>query len=457
METFFSTNPATDEIMAHYAAMSDATAAEYVDLAAEAQKSWAARSFAERGDCLRKAGAILLDRKDELARLAAREMGKPVGQGRGEVAKCAVVCDYYAENAEAFLTPESMDAPSGRAYTSFHPLGVILLVMPWNFPFWQVFRMAVPVLMAGNAVVLKHASNVQGCAAAIQEVLNDCDLPRGLFANLPVTGSQVAKVLEHPAVQGVSLTGSEGAGRAVAAKAGQMLKRSLLELGGSDPFIVLEDADLDKAVAVGVQSRCQNTGQSCIAAKRFIVMESVYDAFLQALKSSMSALQMGDPLEEGIALGPLARVDLREELHAQVNASVGAGARLVLGGEVPQGKGAFYPPTILADVTEDHPAWSEELFGPVATVIRARDVEHAIAIANSSPFGLGGSVWSRDIAKAEAVAARVESGTMTINRMVSSDARLPFGGIKNSGYGRELGLYGIREFVNVQTVWIDEE
>ena len=433
MKMLSAINPVTGVAIAEYPAMDDAAAWRAVDEAAKAQAQWAATSLAERSACLRRAGDILQTRKEELARLATLEMGKPVGQGRAEVEKCALACEYNAHNAGEFLRPETNAVPVGRCYSALRPLGVIALIMPWNFPYWQVIRVVAPLLMVGNGIVVKHASNVPGCAAAIGEGFAGCGLPEGLVANLPIGAQQALHLLEHPAIRGVSVTGSEGAGRAVAARAGQLLKKTVMELGGADPFIILEDADLAKAAKVGAQARCVNSGQSCAAAKRFIVVDAVYDAFLKRLKDEMAAFHVGAPMDETTQIGPLARTDLRDELHEQVRKSVAAGAALGLGGEVPAGAGAYYPPTSLADVRPGQAAWSEELFGPVAVVIRARDEEHALAIANDTAFGLGASIWTRDVPRAERMAARVEAGSVSINRMVAGDPRVPFGGVKNSG------------------------
>jgi succinate-semialdehyde dehydrogenase/glutarate-semialdehyde dehydrogenase len=384
----------------------------------------------------------------------ALEMGKPIGEGRAEVNKCAQCCDFYAEHAESFLADEVIASDAAKSYVAHRPLGVVLAVMPWNFPFWQVFRFAAPALMAGNAGLLKHSSNVPRCALQIEEVFVQAGFPADVFRTLMIGSAKVDQVIEHPAVKAVTLTGSDIAGRKVAAKAGQMLKKTVMELGGSDPFVVLADADIAEAAAVAARARCINSGQSCIAAKRFIVEAPVYDAFLDKFTAAMAALVVGDPLADQTQVGAQARDDLMRELHAQVEASVAKGAKLILGGRPSAGPGSFYPPTILVDVVPGMPAYDEELFGPVASVIRARDVDDALHIANDTPFGLGASVWTRNLAKGEAFAARVEAGASFVNGMVKSDPRLPFGGMKISGFGRELSHHGIKEFVNIQTMWI---
>ena len=412
-------------------------------------------SFATRAAPMRRAAALLRERRDELARLMAIEMGKPLAQGRAEAEKCAWVCDYYAETAERFLAPEEIATDATRSYVAFTPLGVVLAVMPWNFPLWQVFRFAAPALMAGNAGVLKHAGNVSGCALAIERIFHDAGVPRPLFRTLLVPSGRVSEVIDAPEVSAVTLTGSTPAGQAVAARAGALLKKTVLELGGSDPYIVLEDADVDAAAETCAASRLINGGQSCIAAKRFIVVEPVHDRFLERFVERMRSRTMGDPLKDGVDIGPQARRDLREDLHDQVVRTIAAGARVVIGAEVPEGPGAYYPPTVLAGVGPGMPAYAEELFGPVAAVIEARDENDAVRIANDSPFGLGAAVFTRDAARGERIAARgLDAGSCFVNAFVKSDPRLPFGGIKQSGYGRELSQFGIREFVNVKTVYV---
>jgi succinate-semialdehyde dehydrogenase/glutarate-semialdehyde dehydrogenase len=404
---------------------------------------------------MRRAAAILRDRSQAYADLMATEMGKPLAQGKAEVEKCAWACDYYAEHAERFLAPEAVPTDATKSFVAFEPLGVVLAIMPWNFPFWQVFRFAAPALMAGNAAVLKHASNVSGCALAIEEVFRDAGFPPHLFRTLIVGSARVKAIIEHAAVRAVMLTGSTPAGKAVAAQAGAVVKKTVLELGGSDPYVVLEDADLDLAVETCVASRLINAGQSCIAAKRFIVVRPLVAEFTERFVELMRGKRMGDPLEAGVDLGPLARRDLRDHLHRQVTRSESRGARLLLGGRRPKGDGAYYPPTVLAGVAKGMPAYDEELFGPAAAIIEARDEPDAIRIANDSPFGLGAAVFTRDVARGARIATEeLAAGSCFVNAFVRSDPRLPFGGVKESGYGRELSCFGIREFVNVKTVWV---
>jgi succinate-semialdehyde dehydrogenase/glutarate-semialdehyde dehydrogenase len=385
----------------------------------------------------------------------AEEMGKPVRDGVAEVQKCAVGCDYYAENAEHFLAPEIAKTEARKSFVAFRPLGIVLAVMPWNFPFWQVFRFAAPGLMAGNAAVLKHASNVPGCALAIEQAFRKAGFPENLFRTLMIGSRSVDTVIEHPLIRAATLTGSGPAGRAVASKAGALLKKTVLELGGSDPYLVLDDADLDLAAKVGAKGRLVNSGQSCIAAKRFIVVEKVRRQFEELFVSQMSAVKVGDPLGDNTQMGPLARHDLRDTVHRQVEGSIAKGARCLLGGTIPNSRGAYYPPTVLTDVSKGMPAFDEEVFGPVAAVVPVKDEEQAIETANDSPFGLGGGVFTRDLARGEHIAAElIDSGMVFVNEHVSSDPRLPFGGIKESGYGRELSHYGIKEFVNIKTVYV---
>jgi succinate-semialdehyde dehydrogenase/glutarate-semialdehyde dehydrogenase len=372
-----------------------------------------------------------------------------------EIEKCAGGCDFFADNAERFLARENIETEASRSFVTFNPLGVVLAVMPWNFPFWQVFRFAAPGLMAGNAGVLKHASNVPGCALAIEAVFREAGFPEHLFRTLMISSRAVGSVIEHPLVRAATLTGSSAAGRDVAAKAGAVLKKTVLELGGSDPYLVLEDADLDRAADVSVRARLVNTGQSCIAGKRFIVVEKVRAEYERLFVERMSRVKMGDPLEDASEMGPLARHDLRDALHRQVEQSVAKGARILLGGKIPDGPGAYYPATVLTGVRKGMPAFDEELFGPVAAIVSVKDEEAAIAAANDSPYGLGGGVITRDVARGTEIAAnRIESGSVFVNEPVRSDSRLPFGGVKESGYGRELSHYGIKEFVNIKTVYV---
>ena len=449
-----SVNPATDETIKTYREMTPQETAAAVEQAHDAWIAWRRTSFAERATPMKKAAEILRQRKEELARLMAMEMGKPLKQGIAEAEKCASGCDYYADHAEAHLASEIIETAASRSYVAFDPLGVVLAVMPWNFPFWQVFRFAAPALMAGNAGVLKHASNVPGCALAIEEILVEAGFPTGIFRTLLIGSKQVKAVIEHPLVRAVTLTGSTPAGKAVAAQAGAVIKKTVLELGGSDAYIVLEDADLELAVNTCVTSRLINSGQSCVNAKRFIIAEPLVAAFTERMVAAMRTKKMGDPLAEGTDIGPQARTDLRDELHAQVTSSIAKGATLLLGGEVPPGKGSFYPPTVLGDVKPGMPAYDEELFGPVAAIIKARDEVDAVRIANDSIFGLGAAVFTKDVARGERLARDLEAGCTFVNTLVASDPRLPFGGIKEAGYGRELGSYGIREFMNVKTVYI---
>jgi succinate-semialdehyde dehydrogenase / glutarate-semialdehyde dehydrogenase len=449
------TNPATGQPLAHYPLMTTAEMRKAIGAADRAFQRWRRTPFLERAERLRALAAILRERGGMLAELMAGEMGKPVTAGRAEIEKCAWVCEYYAEHGEAFLADEVIETDASRSYTTCQPLGVVLAVMPWNFPFWQVFRFAAPTVMAGNAAALKHASNVPGCALAIQELFRDAGFPDDLFVTLLVDNSQVKAAIRHAKVRAVTLTGSTAAGQAVAREAGARLKKTVLELGGSDPYLILEDADLDLAAEACATSRLINTGQSCIAAKRFIVVDAVRQAFEERLTARMAAARMGDPLDPATEVGPLARADLRDELHDQVERSLAKGARLLLGGEVPDGPGAFYPPTVLTDVAKGMPAYVEELFGPVAAIIPVRNERAAIRVANDSVFGLGAAVFTHDLKRGERIArSEVEAGSCFVNSFVRSDPRLPFGGIKESGYGRELGRAGIREFINLKTVYL---
>ncbi|MEA2690393.1 MAG: succinate-semialdehyde dehydrogenase / glutarate-semialdehyde dehydrogenase [Candidatus Eremiobacteraeota bacterium] len=447
-------NPATDEAIARYEPYDKAAVGARLDAAVAAQRRWRELSFAERGKHAHAAARYLRERKGELAELATREMGKPIAEAEAEVEKCAVSCDWFADNAERLLANEDHPSSAARSYVAFRPLVVLLAIMPWNFPYWQAFRAAAPALMAGNAVVLKHAANVTGVALKIEEIFRASGLPEGTFATLLVGSKEMEPIVLDDRIAAVTLTGSEAAGSSVGASAGKAIKKTVLELGGSDYFIVLADADLEKAAETGVKARFQNTGQSCIAAKRFIIEDAVYDRYVELFVEKARALKSGDPMDRETKIGPMARTDLRDDLAKQVRDTVAAGAKLLLGGEPPAGPGAYYPPTVVGDVQPGMRMAEEETFGPAAALMRARDAAHAVELANESRYGLGGNLWTRDIAKAERLAARLESGNCFINGMTASDPRLPFGGVKKSGIGRELSEYGIREFVNVQTVWI---
>ncbi|WP_224003133.1 NAD-dependent succinate-semialdehyde dehydrogenase [Aureimonas sp. SA4125] len=450
-----SINPATGETIADYPEHSDADIEQALASADDAFRNWRATRFAERTALLLRAADLLDERRDLLAEIATREMGKRLVEARAEVDKCAAGCRFYAENAEKFLADDVRDGPAGRNFVAYRPLGPVLAVMPWNFPFWQVLRFAAPAIMAGNVGLLKHASNVSHCATEIEKIFTDAGAPRGVFQTLIIPSSKVEGIIGDSRIKAATLTGSEPAGRAVAAQAGQQLKPVVLELGGSDPFIVMPSADLAKAAEVGVKARMQNNGQSCIAAKRFIVHADVYDDYLERFRARVEAMTVGDPMDDTTDMGPLATTKIRDELAGQVSKSVAMGARLVIGGTAPEGKGNFYQPTIIADIPEDAPAYREELFGPCATFFKVDSIDAAIALANDSDFGLSSSAWTTDAGEQDRFARELEAGGTYINRMTASDQRLPFGGIKNSGYGRELSHEGIHEFVNVKTVTID--
>lgn len=450
-----SINPATGALIKEYAPHTKQEIAERIETAHARFGEWRKTSFAERATLMKKAGVLLRERKKELSLLMANEMGKVLKEGDAEIKKCAAVCDYYAENAETFLADVSIKTEAQKSFVTYQPIGIVLAIMPWNFPFWQVFRFAAPNLMNGNVGILKHASNVSGCALAIEEIFRDAGFPKGCFTSLLVPGDQTATLIEHAHVRAITLTGSNVAGKAVAAKAGECLKKTVLELGGSDAYVVLADADIKTAATECAKSRLLNAGQSCIAAKRFIVVASVMQEFQKHFIAYFESMKVGDPLDAKIDIGPLARADLRDKLHEQVEKSIEQGAALLLGGLVPKDKGAFYPLTILADVKPGMVAFDEELFGPVAAFIEAKDEAHAFELANLSEFGLGSAIFTSDTKRAEQLAkTSIDAGQTFVNSFVKSDPHLPFGGTKQSGYGRELGHPGILEFMNAKTVSI---
>ena len=450
-------NPATAEPIAEYQTMTSGEIREAITRSYWEYISWREIAISERSALMKRLAKLLRQEKDQHGALISREMGKPLSQAVAEVEKSAWVCDYYADNAASFLKPEESILDGGvRGVVKFEPIGLALGIMPWNFPFWQVFRFAVPAIMAGNGIILKHSPNVTGSAIAIEQLFRDAGFPAHLYSAVHIDLEDVDRltgfIIEHPAIQGVSLTGSTAAGRAVAAKSGKALKTSVLELGGSDPYIVLDDADIPKAVDICAAARLLNGGQSCIAAKRFIVQSRVFEQFEHRLLQRMQSAVMGDPFDPAVEVGPLARHDLREQLHSQVTRSVANGARLLCGGTIPEGKGFFYPPTVLSGVHKWMEVYSEETFGPVATLIEAKDDNEAILIANDTPYGLGSAVFSGNTDRALAIADQLDAGCCFINSMVKSDPRMPFGGVKQSGYGRELSSYGMHEFVNIKSL-----
>lgn len=451
---FQSINPTNNQLLAKFEVHSQAYIEAALERTEKTYSSWSKEKFSFRAKLFIQLANQLQAQKAHLSELMALEMGKTINEGVGEIEKCALVCEYYAENAEKFLKDETLNTDSGKAFISYEPLGCLLAIMPWNFPFWQVFRFAAPTLMAGNTAILKHASNVPQCAQAIENLFIESGFPIGVFQNLLIESTRVEGLINDDRIKAVTLTGSELAGSKVAEAAGRNIKLSLLELGGSDPFIVLAEADLDKTARIAAKARMINCGQSCIAAKRFIVVEQVYDEFLDKFKAHMKTYLPGNPLERTTNCGPMASFQMAKDLGKQVDESVKLGAKIELGGKRREGEGAFFEPTILTHVKKGMPAFEQEMFGPVASVIKVKDIEEAISVANDSRFGLGGSVWTTDKQVGLEVARRVETGAMFINQMVASDPKLPFGGIKKSGYGRELSHLGIREFVNQKTIFI---
>ncbi len=448
-----STNPYDGSLIASYDQISESDLDGLLNKSSEQWLEWRASPFNTRKSLLSEVARLLMERKEQYAALITREMGKAIKESRAEIEKCAWVCEYYGENAQRFLFSEEIATEYHKAQVDYQPLGPILAIMPWNFPFWQVFRFAAPNLMAGNVVILKHASNVSGCSLAMQQLFIDAGFPEGAFLSLLLSGHETENLIGDSRIAGVTLTGSTLAGKAVASAAGKSIKKTVLELGGSDPYLVLDDANIDMAVEKCAAGRLLNAGQSCIGAKRFIITEAVYDEFLEKFSAKMKAAKMGDPAKDDTEIGPLASKQFREELHYQVEKSVEKGARLITGGKIPTGKGAFYPPTVLADVKRGMPAYDEELFGPVASVIKVSNEEEAIEVANDTNFGLGAAVFTEDLKRGERIASdAIRAGCVFVNDFVKSDPRLPFGGVKESGYGRELSLYGIREFMNVKTI-----
>ncbi len=450
---FASINPATGETLRVYEPLSSDALVQKLSHASATFQTYRKTTFAQRATWLHNAARILEDSKEEYGRIMTGEMGKTLKSAIAEAEKCATACRYYAENGERHLADEVIATGASRSFVRYQPVGPVLAVMPWNFPFWQVFRFAAPALMAGNVGLLKHSSNVPQCALAIEDILLRAGFPEGAFQTLLIGASATAAIIADDRIAAATLTGSEPAGRSVASQCGDRIKKTVLELGGSDPFIVMPSAELDETVAMAVKARTINNGQSCIAAKRFIVADSIYDEFEGRFVEAMKALKIGDPVDATTDIGPLATGPIRDELHAQVGRAIAAGARVLLGGSMVDGPGYFYPPTVLTGVPRPSDIFREEFFGPVAMLFRVTDAAEAIDVANDSPFGLGSSVWTRDAGEQDRFIDEIQAGAVFVNSMVASDARMPFGGIKRSGYGRELGVYGIREFVNIKTVW----
>ncbi|GGK72463.1 NAD-dependent succinate-semialdehyde dehydrogenase [Amphritea balenae] len=451
---FETRNPATGELLEQFDFLTEVQLEQKLTQADKTARAWASSSFADRAALLKSVAEVLHDQREALAHVISLEMGKRLVEAFGEVDKCASACSYYADNSEAMLQDEIIETPARKSLISYEPLGIVLAIMPWNFPLWQVFRCLVPTLMAGNGLLLKHAPNVPRCAKAIEQILRDAGAPEGLVTDLTISVDQSAKVIADHRVQGIAFTGSEAAGRKIAALAGQHLKKVVLELGGSDPFIVLDDADIDAAVEVAMRARFGNAGQICIAAKRFLVVPSRIEEFTEKMVAQAKAMQQGDPLSPETTIAPMARDDLREQVQRQVLASVEEGAELLAGGEYMPGEGFFFAPTVLANVKLGMTAYNEEIFGPVAAIVAVQDEADAIAQANATRFGLGASVWTQDLEKGEAMLRRLDVGNAFLNAQVASDIRMPFGGVKASGLGRELGEAGIREFCNTKSIWV---
>ncbi len=447
-------NPTNNQLVKSFDEYSLQNVSQIIGKAQSAFLTWREKSFSEKSKLMFNAANVLRSNKNKYAEIMTMEMGKPITQAIAEVEKCAWVCEYYAENTELFLSQEFIKTDASESYIQFDPLGIVLAVMPWNYPFWQVLRFAAPALMVGNVALLKHASNVPMSALAIEEVFSEAGFPENVFNTLLVSSKQVEDVINNPLVKAATLTGSEPAGKAIASSSGKALKKTVMELGGSDPFVILNDANIEEAVSVGVTARILNNGQSCIAAKRFIMVEEVADEFETKFVSKMKKLIIGDPMDVKTELGPIAREDILEELDWQVKETVNQGGKILTGGKRVNRNGSFYQPTVLSNVKKGMVAYSEEFFGPVAIMIRAKDVNEAIQIANDTPFGLGASIWTSDVTQAKELTKQIDSGSVFINGLVKSDPRLPFGGVKSSGYGRELSHYGIKEFVNIKTVWV---
>ena len=455
MSILKSINPATEELFAEFKEMNSPLTKEIIAKSSESQKNWSNINIKQRSKIISKIGDLVEASKESFAKTITSEMGKPIMESIAEVEKCAWLCDYYAQNGMEFLNDKPIDSDAQKSFVSFEPLGVILGVMPWNFPFWQVFRFAVPTILAGNSVLVKHAPNVQASAVAIEKIFHDCGIPKYVFRILMIDVDIIPEIIANKHVKAISLTGSEYAGSKVGECAGKYLKKTVLELGGSDPFIVLDDANLSRCVEAAVKGRMLNNGQSCIAAKRFIVHKKIYDEFIINLKKAIDTLVIGDPMSDKTQVGPLAREDILNKIMTQVEISIKLGANLITGGDRLNSRGFYYSPTILTDITKEMPVYYEETFGPVFTVLKFDTIDEMIQIANDSDFGLGGSVWSKDKENALSIARRIETGTVFINDVTKSDPRLPFGGIKNSGYGRELSEFGIKEFVNIKTIAIN--